>query len=62
MDHGFNKKEYDKKHHQEHKDEIKQWKVDLPVKEKEEYDRILKNLNITKVDFLRNAFKEIKNK
>lgn len=56
----FDKKEYDRIYHQEHKGRIKQWKVDLPKAEKEEYDELLKTNNITKVDFLRNSFKKLK--
>lgn len=52
----FNKKEYNKKYRQEHKDEKKQWKVDLPTNEKEEYDILLKQHGIKKADFLRESF------
>ena len=48
----FNKKEYGKTK--------KQWKVDLPIEEKEEYDSLLDQYEITKIDFLRNSFKKFK--
>lgn len=60
MEKKFNKKEYDKKYHKEHKDEIKQWKVDLPVKVKEEYDQLLEKINKTKKDFLIESFEKLK--
>ena len=60
MEKKFNKKEYDKKYHEKHKDEIKQWKVDLPVKLKEEYDQLLEVINKTKKDLLIEAFEKLK--
>ena len=60
MEKKFNKKEYDKKYHEKHKNEIKQWKVDLPVKVKEEYDKLLEEINKTKKDFLIESFEKLK--
>lgn len=60
MDNKFNKKEYYKKYREEHKNEIKQWKVDLPVKVKEEYDQLLEKINKTKKDFLIESFEKLK--
>lgn len=62
MKNKFNKKEYDKKYREEHKNEIKQWKVDLPVKVKEEYDQLLEKINKTKKDFLIESFEKLKKK
>lgn len=58
----FNKKEYDKKYHKEKRSEKKIWLVELPKDEKEKYDNMLKEKNITKIQFLRNSFKELKEK
>ena len=58
----FNKKEYDKKYHKENRSEKKIWLVELPKDEKEKYDNMLKEKNITKIQFLRNSFKELKEK
>lgn len=48
----FNKKEYDKEYH---KKNYKQFKVELPINEKEKIDNLLKSKNLTKVDFVRKA-------
>lgn len=53
----FDKKEYDKTYHQEHKDKIRQWKADLSKEEKEKYDEILKRANMSKVSFIRKYIK-----
>lgn len=58
----FNKKEYDKKYHKEKRNEKKFWLVELPKDEKKEYDNMLKEKNITKIQFLRNSFKKLKEK
>lgn len=46
----------------EYRAKYKAWKVDLPVKEKEEYDAILEKKGMSKADFLRHAFEEFKKK
>lgn len=55
----FNKKEYDSFYR---KNNYLQFKVDLKKSEKEELDILLKENNITKAEFLRNAIKELKKK
>ncbi len=57
MEKKFNQKEYINKWKKENKS---QFKVDLNKAEKEELDRILEMLNISKADFLRNAIKNFK--
>ena len=42
------------------KENYKIWKADIPKKDKEEYDRILKELGMTKPEFLKKAFELIK--
>ena len=63
MKNKFNKKAYDKKyqkeHREEHKGETKQWKVELPTKQKEKYDELLKKVNKTKKEFLIESFKKL---
>lgn len=60
----FDKKEYNKNYSKQRRKEkqIKKWGVDLPIEEFEEADRILKENNLTKIDFLKNAINELKNK
>ena len=56
----FNKNEYDNNFKKDH---YKQFKVDLPINEKEDLDNLLNFYNMTKSKFLRNAiinFKEEK--
>ncbi len=55
----FNKKEYDLKYHKEHK---KQFNVSLNIKEHEELIKLLKLKGIKQIDFVRNAFEELKKK
>ena len=42
------------------REKYKIWKADIPKEEKEEYDRILKKLNLTKPEFLKKAFELIR--
>lgn len=60
MSEKFDKKEYNREYQKKHRKEKLQWKVDLPIKEKEEYDDLLKQHGITKIDFLRNSFKKFR--
>ena len=55
----FNQKEYIKDFHKKY---YSQFKVDLKKEEKEEIDMLLKEKNLTKAQFLRNAVEELKKK
>ena len=52
----FNQKEYINNYKKAHK---RQFKVDLNIDEKEELDKLLEKANLTKVQFVRNAKKEL---
>lgn len=53
----FNQKEYTIAYNKEN---YSRFLVDLPKKDKEELDKILKEDNMTKADFLRRAIKKYK--
>ena len=55
----FNPSKYKQDWAKEHK---KQFKVDLNINEYNELCEVLKQKHLTKVDFVRNAFKELKKK
>lgn len=55
----FNKTQYNIEYRKKHK---KQFNVDLNTDEHEEITNFLKTRNITKVKFIRDAFKELKEK
>lgn len=55
----FNKSKYDIEYIKTHK---KQFKVNLDISLYNELDLFLKKKGITKVDFVKNAFKELKKK
>ena len=55
----FNKSQYDMEYRKKHK---KQFNVDLNIEEHEEITNFLKSKNITRVKFVRDAFKELKEK
>ena len=55
----FNKSQYDMEYRKKYK---KQFSVDLNIDEHEEITNFLKAKNITKVKFVRDAFKELKEK
>ncbi len=57
MEKKFNKKEYDMALRKKTK---KQFNVDLNIDEKEEIDKFLSEHEISKVDFVRNSFKKLK--
>ena len=52
----FNQKEYINNYKKEHK---RQFKADLKIDEKEELDELLEKANLTKIQFIRNAKKEL---
>ena len=54
---GFNKEVYDREFK---KKNYKQFKVDLPIKEKDDLDDMLKMYNISKSEFLKNSIKKFK--
>lgn len=53
----FNKTEYDIDYRKKHK---KQFNADLNIDEMEELEELLKKKNLTKIQFLRNAIKDLK--
>lgn len=55
----FDKKKYDKKYRDKYKH---QFNVDLNIEEYEELSKLLELKKISKVDFVRNAFQELKKK
>ena len=55
----FNQKEYIIQYRKKHK---KQFNVDLNNKEYDDLIKLLKEKNLTKVQFVRNAYEELKNK
>ncbi len=55
----FDKRKYDIEYIKTHK---KQFKVNLDNDVYDELNNLLKEKNITKVDFVKNAFKELKKK
>lgn len=55
----FDKQKYDTKYKKEH---YSQFKVDLIKEEYQELCNLLEKKGIKKVDFVRNAFKELKKK
>ncbi len=59
MSEKFNQREYIKEWKLKHK---KKFAVDLDIEEHAELLALLKEKNITQVDFVRNAFKELKKK
>lgn len=56
---GFNKSQYDMEYRKKHK---KQFNVDLNIEEHEEITNFLKAKAISRVKFVRDAFKELKEK
>ncbi len=57
MKKSFDQNEYTKEYNKTH---YKQFKTELPIEEKEIIDKFLKENNITKIEFIRNAFKKEK--
>ena len=57
-DNKFNKLEYDKNYKKQHK---RRFEVDLNIDEMNELNKLLKDNNITKADFLRKAIIDLKN-
>ena len=55
----FNQKKYIAEYKKKHK---KQFNTDLNIDEYNELEKLLKNNNLTKAKFLRNAIKELKEK
>lgn len=55
----FDKRKYDIEYIKKHK---KQFKVNLDISFYDELDELLKERKITKVDFIKNAFIELKKK
>ena len=53
----FNETKYKREYNKQH---YSTFKVDLLKKEKEDLDQLLKELNLTKAQFLRNAIEELK--
>ncbi len=49
----FNQKEYNKEFNKKH---YRQFKTELPIAEKEEIDNFLKEINMSKVEFIRKAY------
>lgn len=60
MNMNFNKKEYDRNYMKERRKELKQFKVDLPIAEKEELDLLLEQHHLSKVEFLKKAIANYK--
>ncbi len=56
----FNQKEYLRAYMKERRKNIKPFKVDLTIQEKEELDELLVQHNISKVEFLKNAINNFK--
>ena len=56
----FNQKEYLRDYMKERRKNIKQFKVDLKIEEKEELDELLAQQNISKVEFLKNTINNFK--
>jgi hypothetical protein len=52
-----NKRRYDQEYWKEH---YKMFSVGVPIEEYEDYMKMIKNKKMTKVEFLRKAFKYIK--
>ena len=52
MEEKFNKIKYNQQYNKEH---YKQFKTELKAEEKEELDRLLKENNLTKVEFIKKA-------
>lgn len=52
MEKKFNKVKYNQQYNKEH---YKQFKTELKAKEKEELDKLLKENNLSKVEFIRKA-------
>lgn len=57
MEKKFNQKEYNKEFNKKH---YRQFKTELPIAEKEEIDNFLKEINMSKVEFIRKAYAHLK--